>query len=100
MAYRLIASGTSTDVEQLGNYQGKFPEGSKGYVELELKSELAASIVAWLDDKLEALGVPEKKLVVEGRFVRIYFKTTIAPLVLIAGAIAASILLVDRKSVV
>lgn len=94
MAYKLVASGTADDVRQLGDYQGRFPEGSRGYVELELRSELAANIIRWLDERLEVLGIPERKVVVEDRFLRIYFKTEVAPLVLIAGAIGASILLV------
>lgn len=94
MAYELVATGTSSDIEQLGNYQGAFPEGSKGYVELELRSELAADIVSWLDERLQSVGVPEEKVEVVGRFIRIHFATAIAPLVLIAAAIAASILII------
>lgn len=94
MAYRQIANGTASDVEHLGDYQGAFPEGSRGYVELELRSELATGIVGWLDERLGYLGVPEKQVIVDGRFIQIHFKTEIAPLVLIAGAIAASIILV------
>lgn len=92
--YKQVASGTASNVRSLGDYQSQFPEGSRGYVELELRWELAADIVRWLDERLEAVGVPEERVVVVGRFVRIYFKTEIAPLVLIAGAIGASILII------
>ncbi len=92
--YKLVATGTRSNIGRLEDYQGSFPEGSRGYLELELRWELAADIFKWLDERLETLGVPEKRVVVEGRFLRIYFKTAIAPLVLIAGAIAGSILLV------
>lgn len=94
MAYQLVAQGTSGNIGELGNYQNRFPEGSRGYAELELRSELIAGYVNWLDERLEVLGVPEEQVVVEDKFLRIYFKTEIAPLVLIAGAIGASILLV------
>lgn len=90
----LIAQGTGGDIRRLENYQGRFPEGSEGYVELEMRSKLATDIISWLDEKLDAVGVPANAVTVEGRFVKINFKTEIAPLVLIAGAIAAVIFLV------
>ena len=91
--YRLIAQGSPGTLRQLGDYQDRFPEGSRGYLELELRSELAAHIVRWLDERLEDVGVPEGRVEADGRFVRIYFKTEIKPLVLIAGAIAGYILI-------
>jgi len=90
----LIAQGTGNDISRLENYQGRFPEGSEGYVELEMRSKVAADIISWLDEKLDAVGVPANAVTVEGRFVKINFKTEIAPLVLIAGAIAAVIFIV------
>lgn len=87
----LIAQGTGNDIRRIGDYQGRFPEGSKGYVVIELRSKLAADIISWLDEKLDAVGVPANAVRVEGRFVTIDFRTEIAPLVLIAGAIAACI---------
>ena len=90
----LIAQGTGNDIGRLGNYQGSFPEWSEGYVELEMRSKLAADIISWLDEKLDAEGVPANAVIVEGRFIRINFKTEIDPLTLIAGAIAAVIFIV------
>ena len=91
--YELVASGTASSIGSLGDYQNNFPEGSRGYVEIELSSDIAVSFVEWLDERLEAVGVPEKRVEVSGHFIRIYFKTAIPPLVLIAGAIAASIVI-------
>lgn len=90
----LIAQGTGGDIRRLENYQDRFPEGSEGYVELEMRSKLATDIISWLDEKLDAIGVPANAVTVEGRFVTINFKTEIAPLVLIASAIAAVIFIV------
>ena len=89
----LIAQGTGNDISRLEYYQNRFPEGSEGYIELEMRSKLATDIISWLDEKLDAVGVPANAVTVEGRFVKINFKTEIAPLVLIAGAIAAVIFL-------
>lgn len=94
MSYALIATGTSSSLGQLEQYQSYFPELSEGYLELELRSEVAIDIVTWLAEKLNALGVPANAVKTDGRFVQIYFRTEIAPLVLIAGAIAAVIFLV------
>ena len=90
---QLVATGTASDLQNLEAYQGYFPEGSEGYLDLELRSEVAADIVGWLAEKLKAVGVPASSVKTEGRFVRIGFRTEIAPLVLIAGAIAATILI-------
>lgn len=92
--YQLVTTGTGGDVERLGDYEGYFEEGAKGYIELELRSQIAVDIIGWLDDKLDAVGIPASAVKVEGRYVYISFEKGIAPLVLIAGAIAATIFLV------
>ncbi len=91
--YQLIAQGTRTDIANLSNYQSSFEENSKGRLDLELVHPAAANAVAWLDTELGRLGVPEHKVVAEGNLVKIYFKTEIAPLVLIAAALAVSIVI-------
>jgi len=93
MPYQVIAEGTANDITALGNYEGSFEEGSRGYLQVDLKSSVAADVMSWLDDALEKAGVPEKKLEVSGNSLLIHFKKEIAPLVLIAGAIAACILI-------
>lgn len=94
MPYRLVAAGTASNVDQLGDFQKYFPEYSEGFVDLELRSAVAVDIIGWLDEKLDAIGIPRNAVKVEGRHVLISFRTEIAPLVLIAGAIAACIFLV------
>ncbi|GAI82528.1 unnamed protein product, partial [marine sediment metagenome] len=64
-----------------------------GRLDLELSSSVAANITGWLADKLDTAGVPEHRVVVDGKTVHIYFKKEIAPLVIIAAAIAASIII-------
>jgi len=91
---QLVASGTASNVDQLGDFQRYFPEYSEGFVDLELRSAVATDIIGWLDEKLDAIGIPRKAVKVEGRHVLVSFRTEIAPLVLIAGAIAACIFLV------
>ena len=93
MRYLLIATGTARDIQRLEEYQRYFPEGSEGYLDLELRHRIAADIVGWLDSKLEAAGVPEHRVKTEGRHLLIFFKVEVAPLALIARAIAAIILL-------
>lgn len=94
MPFQLVAAGEASSINQLGNYQGYFPEDSEGYVDLELRSEVAADIIGWLASKLEAIGVPASAVRVKGKHVLISFRTELAPLALIAGAIAATIFIV------
>ena len=94
MPFQLITAGTGGDVKRIGDYEGYFEEGAKGYIELELRSQIAVDIIGWLDDKLDAIGVPASAVEVKGRYVYISFEKGIAPLVLIAGAIAATIFLI------
>lgn len=93
MPYALIAQGSVNDLATLDQYRVNFPEGSEGYLELELSSPVAVEVVNWLDGKLESVGVPRSRVEVRGNSLLIYFKTEVAPLVLIAGAIALSLVL-------
>lgn len=93
MSYKLIAQGDAGSLASLEQYQVNFEEGSSGCLELKLSSSLAVDVVSWLDKRLEDVGVPASRIRVSGNSVFIYFKTEIAPLVLIAAAIAASIVL-------
>ena len=94
MPYRLVAQGTVSDIGDLGQYEGHFTEGSQGYLEVNLESELAANVVGWLDSELEGLGVPGHKVTTEGTNVYISFRKEIAPLMLIAIAITGIIALI------
>ena len=92
--YKLIAQGSRSQLKYLGEYEGHFEEGSKGYLDVALSSQIAANLVSYLDEKLEDAGVPEHKIRVIGKVVRISFKKEIAPLVIIATAIGASFFLI------
>ena len=94
MPFRIVATGTAGDIGTLGDYQDQFPEFSEGLLDIEMRSSIAADVIGWLDEQLETAGVPRKGVKVEGRHVLISFRTEIAPLVLIAGAIAAVIFFV------
>lgn len=91
MSYRLVAQGTVSDLANLGQYESHFQEGSEGYLELNLESELAADVVSWLDSELGVAGVPAHKVTTEGTNVYISFRKEIAPLMLIAIAIVGII---------
>lgn len=92
--YTLVAKGGANELSRLGEYQNQFPEGSAGVVELNCIAPMAADVVSWLTDKLRAVGVPASDVRSEGSNVYIKFKTEIAPLTLIVGAIIASIVIV------
>jgi len=94
MPYQLIAKGDAATLGEIEKYQPYFPEDSEGMLEVELRAQVASDIVSWLDEKLEAQGVPKSAVQVDGRLIKISFRTEIAPLVLIAGAIASVIFLV------
>lgn len=93
MPYTLVAGGDASSLANLGQYENRFGEGDYGRLDLELKSSIAADIIAWLSDKLDDAGVPERRIVVSGKIIQIHFKKEIAPLVIIAAAIAASIII-------
>ena len=94
MSYKLIAEGTPGSLKNLGEYENHYEENSRGYLEVTLLHELAGNLVNYLDGALESAGVPEEKVVVTGKVVHIYFKKEIAPLVIIAAAIAGSFFLI------
>ena len=94
MPYQLMAQGTPASLSNLRQYQNQFEENSQGYLELQLRSPVAGNIIEFLDEKLETAGVVQpQKIQVIGRNLLIHFQTRIAPLVIIAAAIAASIII-------
>ncbi len=93
MAPALIAQGNALDISQLGSYQDRFPENSEGYLDIELRWPLVAELAGWLDKKLEDLGVAKHRVEVRDTHLLIFFKTEVAPLVLIAAAAAASLVI-------
>ena len=94
MPYQLIAHGSPASLSNLKQYQNQFEENSQGYLELQLRSPVANNLIESLDEKLETAGVVQpQRIQVIGRNLLIHFQTRIAPLVIIASAIAASIII-------
>ena len=94
MPYQLIAHGSPASLSDLRQYQNRFEENSQGYLELQLRFPVANNLIESLDEKLETAGVVQpQKIQVIGRNLLIHFQTRIAPLVIIAAAIAASIII-------
>ena len=94
MPYQLMAQGTPASLSNLRQYQNQFEENSQGYLELQLRSPVANNLIESLDEKLETAGVVQpQRIQVIGRNLLIHFQTRIAPLVIIASAIAASIII-------
>jgi magnesium-transporting ATPase (P-type) len=90
----LVAQGNVGSLERLGEYQSQFEENSSGYLQLECRSQVAGDVIGWLSDKLVAAGVPNGSVKVSGSTVTIHFQTKIAPLVIIAAAIAACLVII------
>lgn len=88
----LIAQGTASDLLHLGQYEAVFAEGAEGRLDLELRLPAPASVVAALDAALRKAGIQQRVEAV-GNSLRIHFRKTLAPLAIIAIAVAASIVL-------
>lgn len=95
MSYKLVAYGDVNDLISLENYQSSFNEGDRGYLDLHLASassdlvSLAANgLNSHLLNKIEGYS-----LEVSPSLLRIRFKVAIPPLVIIALAIAAIVVL-------
>lgn len=87
----LITSGGQSEFARLGDWEGYFKENDSGYLELTLAVIPPGfdALLSGMDWGLRQAGVHLTKdsEVLSDRRVRIYFKKTIAPLVLIGAAI-------------
>lgn len=90
--YDLIAEGNKYNLDQVSNFEGQYEEGDRGYIDLQLLHSAAADAVVWLDNLLGE-RLPEHQLVTRGSHVEIYFEKGIAPLAIIAMAIATVIII-------
>ena len=94
MPYQLIAQGTPASLSNLRQYQNQFEENSQGYLECQLRFPVANNLIESLDEKLETAGVVQpQKIQISGNNLLIHFQTKIAPLVIIAIAVATSIII-------
>lgn len=97
MAWKLIAEASPRMEElrdTLSAWDELYEEGERGILHLELSRELPGWVLSGLQSALDAAGVEQWQPVEQrdGR-VYIYFIRRIAPLVIIAGIIAAGVLL-------
>ena len=93
MRYQLIAEGNEGNVTQLGSYENQYQEGDRGYLDLQLRYTPSADIIHRLDDTLRVSKLTGYTLEPYLNGLRIHFQKSIAPLVIIAIAIAGVILL-------
>jgi len=89
MADTLIAQGGVSTITSLGNYDNRFAEGEKGYVELNCRAAVGADIIGALSSQLHYLGIPETSVTTSGSNVYIHFTQGQPQLALIALAIIA-----------
>jgi len=96
MGTRLIASGGIFDLANLGQYEDSFAEGDRGILDLELRMVPSGSAVQSLEDAIRAAGVTlTRSLEITGgsSHLRIHFKKEIAPLLVLAIAVGAAIII-------
>lgn len=93
MPYQLVAEGNAQDISQLDSYESQYQEGDSGYLDLQLAYVPPADIIYKLDDILHVSEIVGYKLEAYKNGLLIHFKKAVAPLAIIAGAIAAVVLL-------
>jgi len=91
MPYTLVATGDVSSLPDLEQYEDRFNEGDYGRLDLDLKSSIAADAITWLSNKLSEAGLTKYKVAASDKILQIHFKKEIAPLAIIAWAIAAGI---------
>lgn len=95
MAYNLVARGDVSSITSLGDYQGSFEEGDRGYLDLHLSAS-SSDILGFAVNELNAHllnRIEGYKLESLPSLLRLHFKVAILPLVIIAAAVAAVIVL-------
>lgn len=99
MIWTTVAKGnTASSLSSLASYESLIPEGSKGRLDLFLKSPVSSSILPTLESTLATSGVPEAKVSSSGTTLSIFFRKKFPPLAILAaiviGLIALAILVV------
>jgi len=90
----LVAQGGMSALRNLGQHENAYAEGDRGYMVLDMRTGIAADVAQGLATAISDMGVSGHKVTTRGKQVRIDFKKSIAPLAIIAAAIAVSIVLV------
>lgn len=90
--YQLVAEGNAKDISQLDSYESQYREGDRGYLDIQLAYSPSSDIISKLDDILRTSGA-RYRLEAYKKGLLIHFRKAVAPLAIIAGAIAAVILI-------
>ena len=98
MALRTIATGGIFDLDNLDGYEEHFGEGEEGILDLELRFTPPGDIVQALESAIRQSGVTlTRSLQVthsSSPHLKIYFEKRLAPLMILAIAIGAALVLV------
>lgn len=96
MPYELIAYGSTSDIPSIGNYESSFQEGDRGYLDLCLVNATPDIIAQAINDLNHCLlgNIEGYSVEAHTSLIRIRFKVAIPPLVIIAVAVAAVIILI------
>ena len=93
--FSLVAEGSPVELANLGQYESKFSEGDKGELRLFTSGFAPDWALSTLQSSLGVAGVElTDNITQDADIVYIRFKKAIAPLVIIAIAIAAVIVLI------
>ena len=96
MAETLIAEGVMWDLTSLGIYEDQFAEGDRGILDLHLSITPSDFIVSTLEAAIRGAGVILEGIDVipgDSSHMRIRFQKGVAPLAIVAIAVAAVILI-------
>ena len=92
----LVATGGATDLTQLGNYESAFNEGDRGVLEIGFNLPIPSDWAQGIKDNLISRGVElwGDGVSINQKTAQVQFKKGIAPLVIIAIAIAAVVVII------
>lgn len=96
MADVLIAEGGASDLINIGQYEDQFAEGDHGILDLYLGITPPDLVVDALETAIRGAGVILDRIDVipgDSSHMKIHFQKGIAPLVIIAGAVAVSLVI-------
>ena len=97
MAEQIIAKGNAWDLGDLSDYESYFAEGDKGRLDIKLRTSVPNAVVKGIDSAIRAAGVKLTAPVSQTHStptLHICFKKGLAPLAIIAAAVAAGIFVI------
>lgn len=87
MAYKLVTTGSATDLAQLDQYEDEFREGDSGMLEVDLRLPVSQGVASSLEDQLRKAGVEGVRVVTASPRLKIYFNKGFPWLAVIAAII-------------